>query len=67
MALLDQPDIRDDIVAHPRLIGKFQEDVVVLARLPHCCGWAVGPCAAASVYTGRYPAHDDSLGSIGTA
>jgi Fe-S-cluster containining protein len=35
MALLDQPDIRDDIVAHPRLIGKFQEDVVVLARLPH--------------------------------
>ncbi len=34
MALLDQPDIRDQVVAHPRLIGRFQEDVVVLARLP---------------------------------
>ena len=34
MALLDRPDIRDHVVAHPRLIGRFQEDVVVLARLP---------------------------------
>ena len=34
MALLDQPDIRDHVVAHPRLIGRFQEDVVVLALLP---------------------------------
>jgi Fe-S-cluster containining protein len=34
MTLLDQPDIRDQVVAHPRLIGRFQEDVVVLARLP---------------------------------
>jgi hypothetical protein len=34
MALLDQPDIRDRVVAHPRLIGRFQEDVVVLALLP---------------------------------
>ena len=34
MALLDQPHIRDQVVAHPRLIGRFQEDVVVLARLP---------------------------------
>ena len=34
MALLDQPDIRDQVVAHPRLIGRFQEDVIVLALLP---------------------------------
>ena len=34
MALLDQPDTRDHIAAHPRLIGRFQEDVVVLDRLP---------------------------------
>ena len=34
MALLDQPDIRDHVVAHPRLIGQFQEEVVVLALLP---------------------------------
>ena len=34
MALLDQPEIRDHIVAHPRLIGRFQEDVVVLSLLP---------------------------------
>ncbi len=34
MALIDQPSIRDHIVAHPRLIGRFQEDVVVLDHLP---------------------------------
>jgi hypothetical protein len=34
IALLDRPDIRDHVVAHPRLIGRFQEDVVVLALLP---------------------------------
>lgn len=34
MALLDQPGIHDHVVAHPRLIGRFQEDVVVLALLP---------------------------------
>ena len=34
MALLDQPVIHDQVVVHPRLIGRFQEDVVVLARLP---------------------------------
>jgi uncharacterized protein len=34
MALLDRPDIRDHVAAHPRLIGRFQEDVVVLAPLP---------------------------------
>jgi Fe-S-cluster containining protein len=34
MALLDQPVIREQLVAHPRLIGRFQEDVVVLSRLP---------------------------------
>jgi uncharacterized protein len=34
MALLDQPGIRDQVVAHPSLIGRFQADVVMLARLP---------------------------------
>ena len=34
MALLDQPGIRDQVVANPHLIGRFQEEVVVLARLP---------------------------------
>ena len=34
IALLDQPGIHDQVVAHPSLIGRFQEDVVVLARLP---------------------------------
>ncbi len=32
--LLDRPDIRHHVVAHPRLIGRFQEDVVVLSPLP---------------------------------
>ena len=34
MDLLDRPGMRDHIVAHPRFIGGFQEDVVALARLP---------------------------------
>jgi len=34
IALLDQSGILDQVVAHPRLIGRFQEDVVVLSRLP---------------------------------
>ena len=34
LALLDRADIHNQVVAHPRLIGRFQEDVVVLARLP---------------------------------
>jgi hypothetical protein len=34
MALLDQPGMCDRIVAHPRLIGQFQADVIVLAPLP---------------------------------
>ncbi|NOT23268.1 MAG: DUF2156 domain-containing protein [Nitrospiraceae bacterium] len=34
MGLLNQADIHDQVVAHPRLIGRFQEDVVVLASLP---------------------------------
>ncbi len=38
MVLLGQPDIRDRIVAHPRLIGQFQGDVVVLDRLPLLTG-----------------------------
>ena len=48
MALLDQPGIHDQVVAHPRLIGRFQEDVVVLARLPRlteavASQWGPGP------------------------
>jgi len=50
MALLDQPDIRDDIVAHPRLIGKFQEDVVVLARLPHLTSAVAGQWGPAPLH-----------------
>ena len=34
MALLDQPVIREQVSAHPRLIGRFQEDVIVLSTLP---------------------------------
>jgi Fe-S-cluster containining protein len=34
LALLDRSDIHDQLALHPRLIGWFQEDVVVLARLP---------------------------------
>jgi len=34
IALLDQPGIHDQVVTHPSLIGRFQEDVVVLALLP---------------------------------
>lgn len=34
MALLDQPGVPEHIGAHPRLIGRFQEDVIVLAHLP---------------------------------
>jgi uncharacterized protein len=35
MTLLDQPGVVKMLGAHPRLIGQFQEDVVVLASLPH--------------------------------
>src|SRR5574341_663582 len=35
MAVLDQPGIVTMVGAHPRLIGRFQEDVIVLAPLPH--------------------------------
>ncbi|MCX5725065.1 MAG: phosphatidylglycerol lysyltransferase domain-containing protein [Nitrospirae bacterium] len=34
MALLDQPGVSEHLGAHPRLIGRFQEDVIVLAGLP---------------------------------
>ncbi|MDP1770590.1 MAG: phosphatidylglycerol lysyltransferase domain-containing protein [Nitrospirota bacterium] len=34
MSLLNQPGIREELVAHPRLVGRFQEDVIVLAPLP---------------------------------
>lgn len=35
MELLRQPEILGKIVNHPRLVGRFQEDVVVLAPLAH--------------------------------
>ena len=50
MALLDRPDIRDHIVAHPRLIGRFQEDVVVLARLPLLTDAMAGRWGSASLH-----------------
>ena len=50
MALLDQPGIRDEIVAHPRLIGRFQEDVVVLATLPRLTETVVGQWGPAPLH-----------------
>jgi len=50
MALLDQPGIRDQVVAHPRLIGRFQEDVVVLARLPRFTDAVVGQWGPAPLH-----------------
>ena len=50
MALLDQPDIRDQVVAHPRLIGRFQQDVVVLDRLPRLTGAVAGQWGSAPLY-----------------
>lgn len=35
MAHLERPEVVKMLGAHPRLIGRFQEDVVVLASLPH--------------------------------
>jgi uncharacterized protein len=42
MVLLDQPGIRGHIIAHPRLIGRFQEDVIVLAPLPRLTEMVAG-------------------------
>lgn len=50
MALLDQPNIRDQIVAHPSLIGRFQEDVVVLAILPCLTEAVVGQWGPAPLH-----------------
>jgi len=50
MTLLDQPEIRDQVVAHPRLIGRFQEDVVVLGRLPHITAAVADRWGAAPVH-----------------
>jgi len=50
MALLDQPGIRDQVVAHPSLIGRFQGDVVVLARLPHLTGAVAGQWGPAPLH-----------------
>lgn len=50
MALLDQPGIRDQVVAHPSLIGRFQGDVVVLARLPRLTGAVAGQWGPAPLH-----------------
>ncbi|HSL02026.1 MAG TPA: phosphatidylglycerol lysyltransferase domain-containing protein [Nitrospiraceae bacterium] len=50
MALLNRPGIRDHIVAHPRLIGRFQEDVVVLAHLPRLTIAVVSQCGPAPLH-----------------
>jgi uncharacterized protein len=50
MALLDQPGIRDQVVAHPSLIGRFQGDVVVLARLPRLTGSVAGQWGSAPLH-----------------
>ena len=49
-ALLDQPGIRDQVVAHPRLIGGFQEDVVVLALLPRLTETVAGQWGPAPLH-----------------
>ena len=46
MALLDQPDIRDQVVAHPRLIGRFKRMwscSPVLPRLTEAVAGQWGP------------------------
>ena len=50
MALLNQPDIHGQVVAHPRLIGRFQEDVVVLAPLPRLTEAMAGQWGAARLH-----------------
>ena len=50
MALLDRPGICEQVVAHPRLIGRFQEDVVVLARLPRLTGALTGQWGPAPLH-----------------
>jgi hypothetical protein len=57
MALLDQPGIREQVVAHPRLIGRFQADVFVLARLPRLTGAVAG-------HWGPAPLHRFTLDDI---
>jgi uncharacterized protein len=57
LVLLEQPDVRGHVVAHPRLIGRFQEDVVVLASLSHLTE------AVASLW-GPAPMHRLALGDI---
>jgi uncharacterized protein len=57
MALLDRPGLCDQVAAHPRLIGSFQEDVVVLARLPHLTSAVAGQWGPA-------PLHRFTLGDI---
>jgi len=50
MALLDQPGVRDHVVAHPRLIGRFQEDVVVLALLSRLTDAVAGQWGTAPLH-----------------
>jgi len=57
MVLLDRPAVRDHVVAHPRLIGGFQEDVVVLGLLPRLTD-------ALAVQWGSVPLHRFTLDAI---
>lgn len=50
LALLEQPALAEELARYPRLIGRFQEDVVVVAPLPLVT-------AAVSARWGRVPLH----------
>ncbi len=50
MTLLDQPGTHDQVVANPRLIGQFQEDVIVLARLPRLTDALAGQWGSAPLH-----------------
>jgi len=50
IALLGQPHILHQVVAHPRLIGRFQDDVVVLTRLPRVTDAVAGQWGPAPLH-----------------
>lgn len=57
LALLDRQSIREQLASHPRLIGRFQEDVIVLATLPDVT-------AAVAARWGAVPLHRFTLDDI---
>lgn len=57
MALFAQPAIREQFASHPRLIGRFQEDVIVLAPLPDVT-------AAVAARWGAVPLHRFTVDDI---